>query len=232
MTLREHITSKLTQFAEHRAQKKLYAHPEIKAFLESVISPSTGCSYSDYWLLYSYVIRNRPKEVLELGSGISTVLLAFAARETKATRITSMEESEHYYAATEKIIPADLRSYVDLVHSPAQTYTYGPLQGTAYTSIPEREYDFVFVDGPQYDAENSFDADILALARRQEKPFTYIVDSRTGSCLVYHLAFSGGLRFDYLKRKAIGTASRSHLRTYTKIVAEQMKQHLFPRAFL
>lgn len=228
--MRAYLARKYVDYLERKAQRKLYSNPEIRQFLESIKSPSTGCSYSDYWLLYSHITRNKPHEVLELGSGISTVILAIAAKETGSTRITSMEESEHYFAETKKIIPDHLLQFVDLQYSKSVEYRYGPFCGVAYAEIPHREFDLVFVDGPQYDAETSFDADVIELARRQDKPFTYIVDSRTGSCWIYHAIFSTGIKFSYLQRKGIGIGSKKLLRTYPELVNAQMRKRIFPRA--
>jgi len=60
-------------------------------------SEVTGMSWSDYLTLYREVRQYRPQEVLELGSGVSTVVLAFAlvanaADGSPPDRITSMEE--------------------------------------------------------------------------------------------------------------------------------------------
>ena len=44
----------------------------LQAYLAE--SPSTGCSYSDYLLLYKYIREKKPKHVLECGTGVSTVV--------------------------------------------------------------------------------------------------------------------------------------------------------------
>src|SRR3546814_15369311 len=55
-------------------------------------------SYSDYLTLYEQVRAHRPREILECGTGISTVVLAQALRENAAEigqapgRVTSMED--------------------------------------------------------------------------------------------------------------------------------------------
>ena len=41
-------------------------------------SSSTGCNYSDYGAIYKHVLENKPKEILECGTGVSTIVMAQA----------------------------------------------------------------------------------------------------------------------------------------------------------
>lgn len=232
MTLRAKLAARAQELLEKRARAKLFKNQEIRTFLEKVVSPSTGCQYSDYWLLYSYVVKYKPREILELGSGISTVILAIAAKENGVSKITSMDESEHYLSETKRVLPSSLSSYVSLHYSPSESYAYGPFTGVVYANVPKKNYDLIFVDGPQYDPHTTFDADIVKIAQEQEHEFTYIVDSRTGSCFLYHHLFTSPFRFDYLKRKGFGKGGKKILRSYPEIVAYAMKRRLFPRVWL
>ena len=46
-------------------------------------SDSTGCSFSDYWILYSHIKKYKPKEILECGTGVSTIVMAHALMENE-----------------------------------------------------------------------------------------------------------------------------------------------------
>ena len=63
-----------------RAEKALRAMPalwdDIRYYVEK--SSATGASMSDYLTLYREVRRLKPREVLELGTGVSTVVLVRA----------------------------------------------------------------------------------------------------------------------------------------------------------
>ena len=46
-------------------------------------SESTGCEYSDYYFLYNSLVNGNFKYILELGSGITSIVFAVAAFELK-----------------------------------------------------------------------------------------------------------------------------------------------------
>lgn len=180
-------------------------------------SPSTGANYYDYWLLYSYIRKHKPNEVLELGPGITTLVIAQALYENGSGRVTAMEDLQKYYDALNVIIPENLRPFIDLNLSPSHQVHWGPFRGRAYQSIPDRDYEFVWVDGPNYDRETEFDADILQIIAKRDKPLTAFVDSRVGSCFIYGLIFGSKFKYDYIRRIGKLTASKHDMKTYKQI---------------
>jgi len=44
---------------------------------------STGCSFIDYWELYKTVRSRKPKEILECGPGVSTLIMSYALMENE-----------------------------------------------------------------------------------------------------------------------------------------------------
>ena len=155
-------------------------------------SESTGCSYSDYWELYKAIRMKKPREILECGTGVSTVVIAYALLENEVEghkgRITSMEEVSEYYELATKLLPDQMRSCVDLVHSPRVEDYYSLFRGVRYRDVPSRPYDFVFVDGPSYVAPSdrmlTFDFDYIYVVRNSEHPVYGIVDKRVSTCYV------------------------------------------------
>jgi hypothetical protein len=229
MSLRGRLGLMYKNHLEKRARSCIENHP-VLASLTATMTPSTGAQYSDYWALYSYVRKYKPKEILELGPGITTLVLAQAVKENGEGRITAMEDVPFYFDATQKIIPPELASFIDLRLSPKTKYQYGPFTGVAYTEIPQRQYEFVYVDGPNYEAEKEFDADIIQVIRNAEHPVTAYIDSRTGSCFIYHLLFGSKFRFHYTKRLGIiDRATKRDLRTFNQVVATSMKRREFHR---
>ena len=82
------MRNKLAQFAalclERRAKRIVQGHDMwryVGPYLEK--SVSTGCDYVDYLALYNHVRKHKPQYVLELGTGVSTVVLAYALRENR-----------------------------------------------------------------------------------------------------------------------------------------------------
>ena len=172
-------------------------------------SETTGCSYGDYAALYSYVRRAKPKEILECGTGVSTVIMAQALAENEREtgvrgRITSMEELPEYYEMAKGLLPEDLLPYIDLVLSDTEEYRYGIFRGMKYRLIPKRTYDFVFVDGPNTRSaeygDYTFDADVLSVVQAQQEPLVAMVDGRSSTCAALFVLFGGDrFRFDYIR---------------------------------
>jgi hypothetical protein len=197
------------------------------------LSDFTGCNYYDYWILYEYVRRFKPKEILECGTGASTLVMAHALMENTqegqaAGRITSMEDVESWYQHAKKLIPDQLKPYIDLICSPKVEYCYSIFRGVGYQEIPERDYQFVFVDGPETTAPSdqihTFDIDLIHVVKKANQPVFALVDKRVTTCYVYQkvfgtdkvkynprcdLGFVGPLTHSDLKSK-IGTGSFAH----------------------
>ncbi|MCB1377027.1 MAG: class I SAM-dependent methyltransferase [Alphaproteobacteria bacterium] len=208
--------SDLRDFPQYFARRNVMRHKELAELIASN-SPSTGANYFDYWLLYSHIRKTGAKEVLELGPGLTTLVIAQALYENGGGRVTAMEDLPQYFEALHKIIPEHLRPFIDAHLSPSHQVHYGPFRGKAYQSIPERDYDFVWVDGPNYDRETEYDADILQIIAKRDKPLTAFVDSRVGSCFIYSLVFGKKFRYDYIRRIGKLTASKRDMKTYKQI---------------
>ncbi|OGZ12567.1 MAG: hypothetical protein A3D67_04135 [Candidatus Lloydbacteria bacterium RIFCSPHIGHO2_02_FULL_51_22] len=157
-------------------------------------------NWTKYALLYSVVRRRKPQEVLELGSGMSTVIIAYALMENErdgyasgTPRLTSMEESERYHHQNTKAFPVFLKKYADIRMSQKTENFYHLFRGVSYADVPARPYDLVFVDGPTTrapsDGHKTFDADLLNVVARSEKPVLAIVDLRLSALWVYEQVF-------------------------------------------
>ena len=156
-------------------------------------SESTGCEYADYYALYKAVEKTNANYILELGSGISTCIIAYALMKKEECQgikgeVVTMEESEFYYNNFLSIIPEYLKKYITPVYSPRKTANFKGKLGCFYEEIPDREagYDFVFIDAPTTyypeDKEKCFDADLINLIndKKLNNPFI-ILDQRIGT---------------------------------------------------
>jgi hypothetical protein len=147
-------------------------------------------------------------------------------KEDKITgRITSMEEIEEWYQMACALMPEHLRKYVDFVLSPRIEDYYSIFRGVRYRDVPDRKYDFVFVDGPNHvapsDGNVTFNFDFIRVVMDSDKPVYAIVDKRVNTCYViqkvfgldkvrysarHHLCFAGPCTRDDLKVIGGGTA--------------------------
>jgi len=173
---------------------------------------STGCSYADYWELYNYIREKKPSEILECGTGVSTIIMAHALLENEREtgivgRITSMEDIEKWYEAAIKILPEHLSKYVDLVHSVRIENYYSIYRGVCYKDVPKRPYDFVFIDGPgtkaPSDGDKTFDMDFINVVRNSDKTVSAIIDKRLSTCYVFQKIF-GDDKVKYVPYKGLG----------------------------
>ncbi len=168
---------------------------ELNAYQER--TKSTGCSWSDLWILYNTVRARKPKEILECGPGVSTLVMAYALFENEKEgyrgKITAMEELEYYFDMATKLLPDYLHSYVEFILSPRIEANYYLFRGVCYRDIPDRAYDFVFVDGPDLhapsDGELSFDFDFIDVVRNTANPVFGIVDYRLSTSFVFQAVF-------------------------------------------
>lgn len=235
----------LHNYLEQSAEKKIKANRPLWEFLKAYIekSPSTGCSFSDYFVLYNYVRRYKPKEVLECGTGMSTVVLAQALKENHQEggaqgRIASMEENEEYYKKALGLFPESLKEYAEIFLSPAIEDTRDFFRGVRYKDIPYRKYDFVFVDGPDLmtDPKGSslaFDYDIVRIIANSDTPVAGFVDTRTSTCFIYSLIFGDKFRYDYVRKLGIiEPCTKKDVLSAKKIADRATMRHAFRRPSL
>ena len=186
--LRSRIVKAQLAWRNRRCEPRIRAHREMWQRMLDYASKSsvTGASFSDYLTLYEQVRRWKPTEVLECGTGISTVVLAQAlldnAREGAPTgRITSMEDHQGWYETARNAMPEDLDGVVELVHSKKVDGTHRIFRGVRYEQVPERGYDFVFSDGPDRHSpvtgEKLFNLDLIDVIARSERPLRAVVDN-------------------------------------------------------
>lgn len=181
----------LERWAEWNIKKRRVLWSNLQEYLSK--SKSTGCGYIDYWYLYKYVIDKKPVEILECGTGVTTLIMATAlsdleAEGFKAGRVTSMDSQEKYLDMSRELLPESLQKYVDFKCSDLMQDFFSIYRGIRYKDIPNRDYDFVFIDGPDYkspsDGTLTFDFDFLYLLQNTIHPIAGMVDKRLSTCYV------------------------------------------------
>jgi predicted O-methyltransferase YrrM len=184
------------------AEQALRRHPALWAAMEDYARASnvTGASFSDYWTLYDEVRRWKPVEVLECGTGISTLVLAQALIDNQQDgappgRLTSVEDDTAWFERARDALPAGLEGTVDLVNIPKTEGLHRIFRGVRYEYLPDRPYDFVFSDGPDrrspVTGEKLFNLDLIEVIARSDRPVRAVVDN-------HYLTF-------YILQKLLGT---------------------------
>lgn len=154
-------------------------------------SSSIGITVLEAASLYTAVLKFRPRFVLELGSGLSTIVLGFAAKrlsdEGSPCEIHSWEESKAYCEDLLPLIPDCIHPFLTIsVAGPVEKVESPSWSGVRFTPKKYLPYDLVFVDGPEYPEKapsgpglsRSFDADALDVLSMNPNEFVVMVDGR------------------------------------------------------
>ncbi len=157
--------------------------------------------------LYNLIRVKKFKEVLEFGSGISTIIIALALKLNEQEsgikgRLTSMEENNGaYFDFVKNTIPVDLNRYVDLISSPKVDDNYYFFHGVRYKDIPDRKFDFVLIDGPTTscvsNGQKAFDLDFIRVLEKSHSPLDAMVDNRRTTCYVLKFILGKKVKFNY-----------------------------------
>jgi len=164
-------------------------------------TPSIGCSFPDYWTLYRTLRRLRPAEVLECGTGTSTVVIAHALRQNATQgypgHLTTLEESPYYAAIHDRLFPSVLRPFVTALVRDRADGVFSCFRGTRYQDVPDRPYTFVFVDGPNpaalADGALVANLDFLDVVGKSAQPVLGLIDGRLTTVFLLQSVLPAGL---------------------------------------
>ncbi len=154
----------------------------------------------DLWLLYTLVRQRKPRLIMELGSGCSTVIFAQAlhdnAREDPdhAGRIISFDAMAEWAEVTRASVPAHLSRFCEVQHVAAVEEDRGKDLGFRYERLPEGVPDFLYVDGPALLPHRKICFDAMDLQDRFQPGFTMVVDGRHDTVRFFRRHLSGSYR--------------------------------------
>lgn len=87
-----------------------------------------------------------------------------------------------------KLLPPQYSKYVSFELSDTVEDSYSIFRGVRYATVPDRAYDFVFVDGPKYDSPlnggATFDFDFIHVLRSAKNPVAGLIDKRLSTVFV------------------------------------------------
>jgi len=160
-----------------------------------------GPDFSDMWFLYRAVRKQKPRCVLEFGSGCSTVMLAQALYENGSGQMYSIDADPHWASVTDACLPTHLRSICRVMHCPVKVLGHSnegcPI--IIHLDRPEVTPDFIYVDGPAHidGSVNVIGIDVLELEDRLPRNTCVVVDGRPKNTayLRQHLQRRHQLRF-------------------------------------
>ncbi|MBO6784077.1 MAG: hypothetical protein JJ899_12520 [Alphaproteobacteria bacterium] len=230
MKTRKWLVDRMVARRSRQARAVLEAKPDLWALMTEAAAGTavTGASYSDYLTLYEQVRARRPLEILECGTGITTVVLAYALMENAEQhggavgRVTSMEDDRAWFDVACGRLPDAVAGVVDMVHSPKVDGFYKCFRGVQYESMPDRPYDFVFSDGPDrhspVNGDKLFNLDLINVVRRSETPVFGVVDNHYLTFYIMQKVFGVNLARYSVSHKLmfVGPVTRDDVRFLKK----------------
>ncbi len=172
----------------------------VEARPAGALAPQGG----DLWFLYRLIRQLKPRLVIELGSGCSTVIFAQALHDNaqddpeKTGRIISVDGLAEWADVTRESLPAHLAPYCGVRYVPALEEDRGQHPnldlGYRYEELPEGRPDFLYVDGPALQPKRKICFDAMYLQDRFEPGFTMVVDGRHDTVRYLRKHLSGNYR--------------------------------------
>lgn len=190
--MRKAINRILKIYCKFRLKSAL---PEIEDKLRQYgkNSETTGTQWITLWLAVSEILKHKPLNILESGTGASTLVLAEAVRaiqrddETYKAKIISMESVQKWYLVAKDNLPDDYSDIVEIIYGPRKKIEYALFRGYVHQNIPDRNYDYFFLDGPDFKDEfgTTFCADVIFVAQRTAKTtLRGVIDGRASTAFV------------------------------------------------
>jgi len=159
---------------------------------------STGTKYSTLYRAVKLIKKNKPRCILESGTGTSTIVLAetvlFLKKQNPSydCKIVSMESMEEWFQIAKKILPQKYNEIVEIKFGKRKIFEYSIFRGYVHTNIPKLSYDFIFLDGPNYEDCNGSSTCMDGVKARlisDSKIITCVIDTRVSSIFMMQNIF-------------------------------------------
>ena len=113
---------------------------------ESLFEPD----YCDLDNLINFVLNHKPKLLLELGGGYSTLAIAYALnvlekKDNHKYKFITYDQSKDYLKKTYDLVPENLKN-IEFRYSPLKVETYDGTLMSFYKDLEILNYDFIYED--------------------------------------------------------------------------------------
>lgn len=144
-SLRKRETSRLLAAAQRQLPLTLQNNGDLPGGL---VWDAWSLTSSEIRHLQQMLVKQRPRRILELGSGNSTLFLADYCRWYGA-QLVSLEHDARFFHKTAALLKTfGLDRAVDLRHAPLQSVSVSGQVGQFYGARLKGPFDFVLMDGP------------------------------------------------------------------------------------
>lgn len=175
---------RIRRFLNFWSKYQLYRRGYLE-FLKLRPRQAFGVDYADQWFLYSAICKNKPKCVLEFGSGFSTVMIAQALLDNSkespglAGKIYSVDSQPFWAEAFSRAMPKHLIGFWEIFHCPLEKIYYDGILVFRHVGVPDVVPDLVYIDGPVLTAEMGAASDVLFFEERFQPGLLIVVDGRS-----------------------------------------------------
>ena len=138
--------------------------------------------YIDLINLYNQINKLKPKNILELGSGQSTIVIAKIvselSKEGYECNFYSLDQEEKYLDNTIQCMPKELKKITNFFHRNLYTSVLNGKLMSFYENLPDIDFDFVYEDRRDHQ-KTAIAGDILLLEKRaieKKYEFSFTID--------------------------------------------------------
>lgn len=176
---------------DRRQWSRITAKREMRRLgLEDMYKVLHPVSYKPDWPdllnIYKLTRRLKPKVIFEFGSGCSTLIFAKALADNDADGhgkgiVYSIETSLPFKQYTERYLPAELKPYVEMVHSEMELGEMAGQKVMWHKTIPDAAPNLVYLDGPDYQdfsSEIEIQVEGIMLEAKAPNDYTILIDGR------------------------------------------------------
>lgn len=162
----------------NRLKKKFEYQYKIDKYLKNKSLFET--QYYDLENLICLVKKIKPKYILELGGGFSTIAISYALdynlkKHGIKGKLITYDQSKHYLNLTKKILPKKFTKYVSFHFSNLKLKKFKKQNVSIFNKIIVKDYDFIYEDRFDHN-KTRIGADILFLEKKIKSNFSIVVD--------------------------------------------------------
>ncbi len=137
-----------------------------------------SADFVDLAILHRLTQTSGAKQVLELGSGLSTMVLGHVA-SANGGHVTSLEPDANWAEHTRTTLPECLLPHVSVIHSPGEAVTLKGTQTCAFPTPSGLLPDLIYIDGAPEGAQFQGMETVMQLERDLKAGTVIVVDGRS-----------------------------------------------------
>lgn len=189
----------------------------------SAKSDTTGTKYPTLYKAIRVILKNKPKYILESGTGTSTLILAELILLLKkkdpnySCKIVSMESMSDWYELAVELLPKKYEEVVEIKLGEREKYDYSMFRGYTHSNIPNLPFEFVLIDGPSYndDKGSSTCMDAIKVRLKSNLETVYcVIDTRNSTV--------------FMMQQIFGVSASRYFPFFRSCVVEMKKLDLLP----